>query len=42
MKGKMVKGSSKLTRKQRTLPPRLQKEIIKSNMKKKNGKNKKY
>jgi hypothetical protein len=40
MRGKMIKGSSKLTRKQRTLPPKLQKEIIKSNMKKKkkNGK----
>ena len=40
MRGKMIKGKSKLTPKQRTLPPRLQKEIIKSNMKKKkkNGK----
>lgn len=39
MRGKMIKGKSKLTPKQRTLPKALQDKIIKSKMKKKkNGK----
>tara|TARA_B100001939_G_scaffold322438_1_gene312905 strand:+ start:324 stop:446 length:123 start_codon:yes stop_codon:yes gene_type:complete len=40
MKGKMM-GKAMLTAKQKTLPKALQEKIIKSKMKKKNGKKKK-